>query len=387
MSNYIQSNVNLIAYCGTFVDPKIQEVPLVDFETSLYPIAGNFRAIVVANFIDQSDYYLRLIGNWTEDDSYKFWRLYRNNYNSYHMPIRPNSLLNQSEQGLWHILTPENLNNAPQPYYEYLNCINGVATERHPFGYIVYNPLEKTCEDIRTAGDQEIVRTILYHSLSAQRLYAFRPNILRIQEAKKVPFIVPPFNQLLTDIMDKYKIGVNELARASDINPSYISRLRQHQESPKSRNPSIDMVGKISEGLEGVLESRDERLGEMESLELYLSAGYIPPQYQDNYNEFLLTYSQRRQNQLLPPTPQAQKELAGNSETLGEILRQIRKKQGYTQQELADKTGVSSAYIGSIENSKKLPSLKLALRLSEVLSIDKEMVFSCLNQEKTDYYR
>jgi putative transcriptional regulator len=47
-----------------------------------------------------------------------------------------------------------------------------------------------------------------------------------------------------------------------------------------------------------------------------------------------------------------------------------------TQQELADKTGVTRQTIVAIENCKYFPSLELAFRISRVFNIPLEEVFS-----------
>ena len=47
-----------------------------------------------------------------------------------------------------------------------------------------------------------------------------------------------------------------------------------------------------------------------------------------------------------------------------------------TQQELADKTGVSRQTIVAIENGKYFPSLELAFRIAHVFDVPLEQVFS-----------
>ena len=50
-------------------------------------------------------------------------------------------------------------------------------------------------------------------------------------------------------------------------------------------------------------------------------------------------------------------------------LREFRVKANLTQQQLADKTGVSKSHISEIENFRKEPSIKLLIHLSVILEI------------------
>ena len=51
-----------------------------------------------------------------------------------------------------------------------------------------------------------------------------------------------------------------------------------------------------------------------------------------------------------------------------------------TQQELADKTGVTRQTIVAIENGKYSPTLELAFRISRVFSLPLEEVFSYISE-------
>lgn len=53
----------------------------------------------------------------------------------------------------------------------------------------------------------------------------------------------------------------------------------------------------------------------------------------------------------------------------GELLKTWRKVNYCTQQALADKLGVSQAYIGMIENGKFTPSVKMLIELADIMEI------------------
>ncbi|MEW9672708.1 helix-turn-helix domain-containing protein [Ammoniphilus sp. 3BR4] len=55
---------------------------------------------------------------------------------------------------------------------------------------------------------------------------------------------------------------------------------------------------------------------------------------------------------------------------LGNRIRAFRKLKGYTQQEFADKMGVSIALLGSIERGIKEPSEMMLRSISELLDIE-----------------
>ncbi len=56
-------------------------------------------------------------------------------------------------------------------------------------------------------------------------------------------------------------------------------------------------------------------------------------------------------------------------------IRELRKKQGWTQGELAEKTGVSRQTINYLENGKYVPSLKLALKIAKLFQVPIEAIF------------
>ena len=56
-------------------------------------------------------------------------------------------------------------------------------------------------------------------------------------------------------------------------------------------------------------------------------------------------------------------------------LEEIRKKSNYTQEELADKLGVSRQTINSLENGKHNPSIQLAFKLAKFFNLSIEALF------------
>lgn len=58
-----------------------------------------------------------------------------------------------------------------------------------------------------------------------------------------------------------------------------------------------------------------------------------------------------------------------NLKTLGDKVKHFRKQRGLIQAELADIAGVSTGYIGSIEQSARQPSLKRLTKLARALKI------------------
>ncbi len=52
---------------------------------------------------------------------------------------------------------------------------------------------------------------------------------------------------------------------------------------------------------------------------------------------------------------------------LGKKMKRIRKDRGLTQEEVADKIGVSRAYVGYIEQGRNAPSLEVLEKIARVL--------------------
>lgn len=58
-----------------------------------------------------------------------------------------------------------------------------------------------------------------------------------------------------------------------------------------------------------------------------------------------------------------------NKLTIGDRIREVRKKNGFTQEQLAERLDVSVEFIGQIERGLKLPSMQVFIRLIEVLNV------------------
>src|SRR3990172_9251097 len=54
---------------------------------------------------------------------------------------------------------------------------------------------------------------------------------------------------------------------------------------------------------------------------------------------------------------------------IGRRLKRLRLEKGLTQKELAAEVGLDYTYIGKIERGEQLPSLKILLKISEVLAV------------------
>jgi putative transcriptional regulator len=69
-----------------------------------------------------------------------------------------------------------------------------------------------------------------------------------------------------------------------------------------------------------------------------------------------------------------------------EILNQIRRlrfdHQEMTQQELANRTGVSRQTIVAIENGKYSPTLELAFAIARIFNVTLDQVFTSVEKEK-----
>ena len=58
-----------------------------------------------------------------------------------------------------------------------------------------------------------------------------------------------------------------------------------------------------------------------------------------------------------------------DKQTMGDRIREIRKKQGLTQDGLAERLEVSVEFVGQIERGLKLPSMPVFIKLIEVLNV------------------
>jgi len=52
-----------------------------------------------------------------------------------------------------------------------------------------------------------------------------------------------------------------------------------------------------------------------------------------------------------------------------ERLRKLRANKGYTQQAFADKIGVSQAYINQMEKGKRVPSMRVFVKIAKALNV------------------
>ena len=55
--------------------------------------------------------------------------------------------------------------------------------------------------------------------------------------------------------------------------------------------------------------------------------------------------------------------------TMGDRIKEIRKKNGLTQEQLAEKLDISVEYVSQIERGMKIPSMQIFIKLVEVLDI------------------
>lgn len=61
--------------------------------------------------------------------------------------------------------------------------------------------------------------------------------------------------------------------------------------------------------------------------------------------------------------------------SLGKKIQKLRKEAGYTQEQLAEKIGVSRAYMGYIEQGRNTPSLEVLGKISKHLRISLSKLF------------
>ena len=74
-----------------------------------------------------------------------------------------------------------------------------------------------------------------------------------------------------------------------------------------------------------------------------------------------------------------------NQEVIGNFIAECRKEKNMTQQELADKLGVTDRAISHWENGRRLPDYSLLKDLCDVLSISINELFSGEKISKEDY--
>ena len=74
-----------------------------------------------------------------------------------------------------------------------------------------------------------------------------------------------------------------------------------------------------------------------------------------------------------------------NQEVIGKFIAECRKEKNMTQQELADKLGVTDRAISHWENGRRLPDYSMLKDLCDVLSISINELFSGEKISKEDY--
>jgi transcriptional regulator with XRE-family HTH domain len=68
-------------------------------------------------------------------------------------------------------------------------------------------------------------------------------------------------------------------------------------------------------------------------------------------------------------------------ELFGRRVRSLRKAQGLTQQELADRAGVNYKYLGAVERGEENPSLKIISAISQGLKVELRDLFEVEHEE------
>lgn len=63
-----------------------------------------------------------------------------------------------------------------------------------------------------------------------------------------------------------------------------------------------------------------------------------------------------------------------DSAFLGKRLRETRLNKGYTQQTLAEISGISNVYLGEIERGLKMPSLNTFIKIIEAMGISADLI-------------
>ena len=74
---------------------------------------------------------------------------------------------------------------------------------------------------------------------------------------------------------------------------------------------------------------------------------------------------------------------------IGATLQTLRKSYGYTQEKLAEEIGVSTRYIGDIEQDKAKPSYEILIKICNLYNISLDKIFSKhlkVNENKTIEY-
>jgi transcriptional regulator with XRE-family HTH domain len=78
-------------------------------------------------------------------------------------------------------------------------------------------------------------------------------------------------------------------------------------------------------------------------------------------------------------TPEQEAAVTAARETLGRNVRLLRVARGLSRAQLASAVGVTTAYIGMLENAKRDPTMRTLARLSFVLDCRAASLFSALS--------
>ena len=62
------------------------------------------------------------------------------------------------------------------------------------------------------------------------------------------------------------------------------------------------------------------------------------------------------------------------STSMGQRITSLREDRGWTQKELADRAGISSAFVSDVENDKRNPSTDVLLRIAEALGASMDFI-------------
>jgi len=74
-------------------------------------------------------------------------------------------------------------------------------------------------------------------------------------------------------------------------------------------------------------------------------------------------------------------------ETLGKRIREERRKQNLTQEQLADKVSVTYSYIGQVERGERGISLETLINVSNCLGVTVDFLLSDYISNEDEYYR
>ncbi len=73
--------------------------------------------------------------------------------------------------------------------------------------------------------------------------------------------------------------------------------------------------------------------------------------------------------------------------SLGLRIKEIRKNQGLTQEQLAERADLSTTHISNIENAKKVPSLQSIVSIANALSITVDALLCDSIEQSKDIYK